>query len=92
MTPPADMSPPAKIELIQRSLCAFWFGLPGIVPVLGVPFAIVALAQHSRIKRLGALWNPARTYLYWGMVCARLGLTLTVILTVLIATTTLISL
>ena len=87
MTPPADPPPPMnKIELIQRSLSAFGFGLPGVVPFLGTPFAIVALVQSSRIKRRGgALWNPAQRYLFWGSVCARIGLTLTLIFTLLIA-------
>jgi len=87
MTPRAD-HPPAmdKIELIQRSLRAFGFGLPGIVPFLGTPFAIIALVQNSRIKRRGrGLWNPAQRYLWWGAVCARIGVTLTLIFTLLIA-------
>ena len=55
MTPSAA-NPPLmeKIELIQSSLRAFCFGLPGIVPFLGTPFAIVALMHNSRIKRRGA--------------------------------------
>jgi hypothetical protein len=93
MTPPAD-NPPAmdKIELIQLSLRAFCFGLPGIVPFLGTPFAIVALVQNTRIKRRGgALWNPAQRYLFWGSVCARIGVTLTIIFTLLIAMAGLVS-
>ena len=87
MTPPAaNPLPMEKIELIQRSLSAFGFGLPGIVPFLGTPFAIVALMHNSRIKRRGsALWNPAQRYLFWGSVCARIGMTLTIIFTLLIA-------
>jgi hypothetical protein len=86
MSPPAD-NPPLldKIELIQGSLRAFWFGLPGIVPFLGTPFAIVALVQNSRIKRRGGtLWNPAQRYLFWGSVCARIGMMLTIIVTLLL--------
>jgi hypothetical protein len=93
MTPPAD-NPPAmdKIELIQLSLRAFCCGLPGIVPFLGTPFAIVALIQNSRIKRCGgALWNPAQRYLFWGSVCARIGVTLTIIFALLIAMAGLVS-
>lgn len=87
MTPPAaNPSPMEKIELIQRSLSAFGFGLPGIVPFLGTPFAIVALRHTSRIKRRGgALWNPAQRYLFWGSVCARIGTALTIIFSLLIA-------
>lgn len=93
MTPPAANPPPMeKIELIQRSLSAFGFGLPGIVPFLGTPFAIVALVQNSRIKhRRGALWNPAQRYLFWGSVCARIGTNLTIIFTLLIALAWLVS-
>jgi len=87
MTPPATNPPPMdKIELIQLSLRAFGFGLPGIVPFLGTPFAIVALRNNWRIKRRGgALWNPAQRYLFWGSVCARIGTTLTIIFTLLFA-------
>jgi hypothetical protein len=86
MTSSAAHPPPMeKIELIQRSLSAFGFGLPGIVPFLGTPFAIVALRNNSRIKRGGgALWNPAQRYLFWGAVCARIGMALTIIFTLLI--------
>ena len=93
MIPPAANPPPMdKIELIQGSLRAFGFGLPGIVPFLGAPFAIVALVQNARIKRrFGALWNPAQRYLFWGMVCARIGMMLTIIITLLIALAGLVS-
>jgi hypothetical protein len=84
--PPATLPPMEKIELIQLSLRAFGFGLPGIVPFFGTPFAIVALRNNWRIKRRGgALWNPAQRYLFWGSVCARIGMTLTIIFTLLIA-------
>ena len=84
--PPAN--PPAmdKIELIQRSLRAFFFGVPGIVPLLGTPFAIIAAVNNSQIKRRGGVqWNPAQRYLFWGMICARIGITQTLLLTIFIA-------
>ena len=94
MSLPRDNPPPMdKIELIRGSLRAFGFGLPGIVPFLGTPFAIIALVQNSRIKRrFGALWNPAQSYLFWGSVCARIGMMLTIIFTVLLALAGLVSL
>jgi hypothetical protein len=87
MTPSAGNPPPMdKIELIQLSLRAFGFGLPGIVPFLGTPFAVVALTQNSRVeRRIGEQWNPAQRYLFWGAVCARIGVTLTIISTLLLA-------
>ncbi len=46
----------------------------------------------NRIKRRsGALWNPARRYLFWGSVCARIGTTLTIIFTLFIALAGLVS-
>lgn len=86
MTPPPDNPPPLdKIELIECSLRACFFGIPGIVPFLGTPFAIVAMLNNSRIKRrAGTQWNPAHRYLFWGLVCARIGTSLTVIIAILI--------
>jgi uncharacterized protein YybS (DUF2232 family) len=75
-----------KIELIELSLQAFFFGVPGIIPFLGIPFAIMALINSARIKRRApAQWNPARRYLFWGLVCSRIGVTLTILLSVFIA-------
>lgn len=87
MTAPAlTPSPPMdRIELIHRSMRAFCFGLPGVVPFLGTPFAIVTFVQTSQIKRRSAEeWNPAAGYLFWGAVCARIGTTLTVVITALL--------
>jgi len=73
-----------KIELIERSMRACFFGVPGILPFLGTPFAIVALMNNARIKRrIGAQWNPAHRYLFWGMLCAHIGTILTLIIAVL---------
>jgi hypothetical protein len=94
MIPRADNSLAIdKIELIQGSLRAFGFGLPGIVPFLGTPFAVIALRQNSRLKRRGsALWNPAQRYLFWGAVCARIGIALTLVCMLLLAVAALLSL
>jgi len=89
MTAPPAIAAPLmdKIELIETSISAFFFGVSGIIPFLGTPFGIVALIQNSRIKRrAGSEWNPAQRYLLWGVVCARIGLTLTIIFTLLIVT------
>lgn len=73
--PPLD-----KIELIQLSMRVFYFGVPGIVPGLGIPFAIVAVVISNQIKRRsGNQWNPAHRYLYWGTLCTRLGIILTLL-------------
>jgi hypothetical protein len=84
--PPASSPAMDKIELIERSMRAFFFGVPGILPFLGTPFAIVAMINNSRIKRrIGAQWNPAHRYLFWGMLCARIGTSISIIITVLVS-------
>jgi hypothetical protein len=84
MSSPPPVPAMDKIELIEHSMRAFLFGLPGIVPFLGTPFALVAVVNNARIKRRSITpWNPAHRYLFWGMVCARIGITLTLILTIL---------
>jgi ABC-type phosphate transport system permease subunit len=75
-----------KIEVIQRSLRCFTLGLIGIVPLLGVPFALLALDDFRQVRRgLGTQWNPARSYLKWGLATAISGLFLTVILSFVVA-------
>ena len=70
-----------KIEVIQRSLRCFTLGLIGILPVLGIPFAIAALSNYFQVKRMvGTQWNPAQRYLTWGVVTALCGLFLTTVI------------
>jgi hypothetical protein len=65
----------AKIEMIERSMSCFMLGLFALLPVIGIPMAVMALAQYRRVKLgQGAMWNPAHRYLFWGVLCARLGL------------------
>ena len=45
------------------------------IPLLGLGFGALALYHFCRVYFQGkADWNPARVYLYWGMVLAILGL------------------
>ena len=82
--PPESLPVMDKIELIECSLRAFFFGVPGILPFLGTPFAIVALMNNANIKRhIGAQWNPAYRYLFWGILCARIGTGLSIIIAAL---------
>lgn len=76
-----------KVELIETSMRAFYFGVPGIIPFLGTPFGIFAILHNARIKQSArSEWNPAQGYLFWGVVCARIGLTLTLIFTLVVVT------
>lgn len=64
-----------KIELIRRSQRCFFYGLFGLIPVLGIPMVVLATLENYRItKAYRDQWNPARRFLFWGMVCARIGL------------------
>lgn len=83
MTPPRPV-PMEKLELIHRSRRILHFGLPALLPVLGLPFAIVVFLQHTQIKhRCGPQWNPAQSSVFWGLTCARIGTAITLCLGVL---------
>jgi hypothetical protein len=70
-----------KIEVIQRSMRCFICGLIALLPVIGLPFAVVAIGDFLRVNwDKGATWNPAQRYLRTGLVCAVAGLLLATLL------------
>lgn len=76
----------AKIQMLQNSLHCFVCGLLGLLPVVGLPFALAALILSGQV-RAGQKkhWNAARPYWIWGVVCAAAGpIFWTVILTLII--------
>lgn len=69
-----------RIEIINRSLRCFVFGLLGLVPVLGIPASAVSFVQYWQVaRRLDGNWNPAETYLAWGLALAIAGLGFSVV-------------
>jgi hypothetical protein len=63
-----------KIQMLKSSLRCFMFGLLGLIPLLGLPFAFAALWISGRIRVKEKLfWNAARPYRIWGVVCAAVG-------------------
>ena len=64
----------AKIQMLNGSMRCFVFGLLGLLPVIGLPFAFAALwiAGSVRMKEK-QFWNAARPYRIWGVVCAAGG-------------------
>jgi hypothetical protein len=67
-------NPAAKIKMMKDSLRCFVFGLLGLLPIIGLPFAIAALWVSGRTSaREKHFWNVARPYRIWGMICAALG-------------------
>jgi len=87
-------SPPLnKIEMIERSMRCFVLGLIGLLPVIGIPMAVMSMFHYQRVKQgQGAMWNPAQRYLFWGGLCARVGLLPALILAVLLAVSVCLSL
>jgi len=64
----------AKIRMLQASVRCLVFGLLGLVPVVGLPFALAALWISGQVRRQEKqLWNAARPYRLIGVACAALG-------------------
>lgn len=75
-----------QVVMIRRSLRCFACGLVGILPGIGIPFAVVALGDYLHVSQhKGAVANPAEHYLRWGAYGAVAGLLLTMFLAALIA-------
>jgi hypothetical protein len=63
-----------KIQMLKSSLRCFMFGLLGILPVVGLPFALAALVISGGVRvRERRLWNAARPYRILGTICAASG-------------------
>ena len=63
-----------KVRVIEQSLRCFVFGCLGLIPLLGLPFAILAIIRHLNVWSQGDRdWNPAKPYLIWGFGLAWLG-------------------
>lgn len=72
------MEPIDHVQLIKRSMRCFLCGLVGILPVVGIPFAVVALGDCFYVaRRKDTKANPAERYLRWGALGATMGLGLT---------------
>jgi hypothetical protein len=68
----ADAS--AKIKMLNSSMQCFVFGMLGLIPLIGLPFALAALwiSGSVRVKEK-QMWNAARPYRIWGVVCGAGG-------------------
>jgi len=77
--------PGAKIRMLKGSLRCFAYGLLGLLPVVGLPFGIAALWISGRVRAEEKnLWNAARPYRIWGVVCAAVGIILWVFVGILV--------
>lgn len=64
-----------KIVMLKGSMRCFAFGLLGLLPGLGLPFAMLALWNAIRVRALEReYWNAAKPYRIWGVILAVLGI------------------
>jgi hypothetical protein len=53
-----------RIAAIELSLRCFVFSLIGLVPVVGIPFALAAMVRSRQVPKADSSdWNPADRYL-----------------------------
>lgn len=65
----------AKIQMLKRSLECFVFGLLGLLPLVGLPFAAVALVLSGKVRvQQKKYWNAARPYWVGGVACGCVGM------------------
>ena len=64
----------AKIQMMKLSIRCFVDGLLGLIPIIGLPFALVALWFSGRVRQHEKrFWNPAKPYHVGGMICGAVG-------------------
>jgi len=64
----------AKIRMMEGSIHCFIFGLLGLLPVIGLPFAFAALWYSGRIRPgEKQFWNPAKPFRVAGVASAAIG-------------------
>jgi hypothetical protein len=60
-----------KIKMLKGSMRCFAFGLLGLLPVVGLPFAIAALWISVPVQaKEKQFWNAAKPYRIVGTTCA----------------------
>ena len=63
-----------KLKMLRASVRCLVFGLLGLLPVIGLPFALAALWISGRVRRQEKqLWNAAKPYRLMGILCAAVG-------------------
>ena len=62
-TAPANSNSPLgqRIAAVASSLRCFVYSLVGLVPLIGIPFAVAAIVRSRQVQNLE--WNPADRYL-----------------------------
>jgi hypothetical protein len=66
--------PAAKIKMMKASIRCLIFGFLALLPFIGLPFGLAALWISGRVRLTEKLlWDPAKPYRIWGVVCAAAG-------------------
>ncbi len=66
--------PAAKILMMKASLRCLMFGLLGLLPIIGLPFALAAHRYSFQARRQEKrFWNPARRHRLLGLTLACIG-------------------
>jgi hypothetical protein len=69
-----------KVHTIEDSVRCFWHSLFGLIPILGLPFAVHCVFTARRLRKSArGHWNPAARYSNWGAVFGWIGIGLTVL-------------
>lgn len=64
-----------KVQVIQRSLECFFWGLLSLIPGFGLFAAVITLIRFFQTSRgFRAGWNPANRYLHLGASLSAFGL------------------
>lgn len=75
----------AKIVMLRDSVRCLSFGLLGLLPLVGLPFAVLALWTGGRVRRQEKrYWNAAKPYRIWGVICAGAGTAISIVVAGLI--------
>ena len=65
----------AKISMLKNSVRCLVLGLLGLLPVIGLPFAIAALVISEKVRvQERQFWNAARPCRIWGIIFAAIGI------------------
>lgn len=75
-----------KLTLIKGSFRCFGFGLLGLLPLIGVPFGLVALWMAGNLrKQENQWWNAAKPYRIMGAICGGVGVVMSAGIVMLVA-------
>jgi hypothetical protein len=66
--------PEMKIKVLKSSIRCLVLGLLGLIPVIGLPFALAALWVWGQVREQEKkFWNAAKPFRVWGVIIAAFG-------------------